>query len=222
MLHQPTNRRRRRNTKACIRSTTREQDLDINKFRYETLATVSQLFETNFFFITFDLKSGYRHVPIAPAHKGYLGFSRKLNGRAHWFQFTVLPFGLASACYAFTKILRPLVKKWRGEVKKCVIYLDDGIFGDHGYKTVEHIANAVQADLLQAGLTINGRKSQFVPAQEGILLGFTINTRQMLFSVLAQKLEKLKHSLNAVHTRRFATTKEISRIAGQIKIKIRK
>ena len=54
--------------------------LDINKFRYETLATVSRLFETNFFFITFDLKSGYHHVPIAPAHKGYLGFSWKLNG----------------------------------------------------------------------------------------------------------------------------------------------
>ena len=168
MLHQPTNRRRRRKTKACIRSTTRDKYLDINKFRYETLATVSQLFETNLFFITFDLKSGCHHVPIAPAHKGYLGFSWKLNGKAHWLQFTVLPFGLASACYAFTKILRPLVKKWRGEDKKSVIYLDDGIFGDHGYNTVEHIATAVQADLLQAGLAINGGKLQFVPAQEGI------------------------------------------------------
>ena len=80
---------------------------------------------------------------------------------------------------------------------------------------MEHIANAVQADLLQA-ITINGGKSQFVPAQEGIFLGFTINTRQMLFSVPAQKLEKLKHSLSAFHARRFAIPKEISRIACQI------
>ena len=42
------------------------------------------------------------------------------------------------------------------------------------------------------------------------------DTRQMLFSVPAQKLEKLMHSLNAFHTRRFATPKEISRIADQI------
>ena len=46
-------------------------------------------------------------------------------------------------------------------------------------------------------------------------MGFIINTRQ-IFSVPAQKLEKLKHSLNAFHARRFATPKEISRIAGQI------
>ena len=42
------------------------------------------------------------------------------------------------------------------------------------------------------------------------------STRDRCFSVPAQKLEKLMHSLYAFHTRRFATPKEISRIAGQI------
>jgi hypothetical protein len=44
--------------------------------------------------------------------------------------FLVFPFGLSSACYIFTKITRPLIKKWRGERKQVLMYLDDGL-GTH-------------------------------------------------------------------------------------------
>lgn len=40
---------------------------------------------------------------------------------------SVLPLGLKSAPYILTKITRPLLKKWRGEEKCTVLYLDDGI-----------------------------------------------------------------------------------------------
>lgn len=39
---------------------------------------------------------------------------------------SVLPLGLKSAPYILTKITRPLLKKWRGEEKCIVLYLDDG------------------------------------------------------------------------------------------------
>ena len=42
--------------------------------------------------------------------------------------FCVLPFGLASACYVFTKLLRPLVKRWRSLGLHVFLYIDDGIF----------------------------------------------------------------------------------------------
>ena len=41
--------------------------------------------------------------------------------------FTVLPFGLSTAPYVFTKLLRPLVRLWRGKGHKAILYLDDGI-----------------------------------------------------------------------------------------------
>ena len=41
--------------------------------------------------------------------------------------FTVLPFGLSSACYIFTKLLRPLVRYWRASGIRTVIYIDNGI-----------------------------------------------------------------------------------------------
>ena len=33
-------------------------------------------------------------------------------GKLRFFSFKVLPFGLSSACFCFTKLLRPLVKRW--------------------------------------------------------------------------------------------------------------
>ena len=78
--------------------------LEVEKFKYENLKTVAHLFEEGYYFGTFDLNQSY--------------------GTTKYFQFWVLPFGLASACYAFTKLIRPLVKKWRGAGIRCVVYLD--------------------------------------------------------------------------------------------------
>ena len=81
----------------------------LKKFKYEGLNIVPQLFCKGDSFITFDLKSGYHHVDIHKDCWPFLGFSwGKVTGRK-WYVFKVLPFGLASACYVFTKLLRPLV-----------------------------------------------------------------------------------------------------------------
>ena len=52
-------------------------------------------------------------MDIFPDHRKFtlLGF----------FEFTVLVFGLSSAHYLFTKLLKPLVKKRRSEAKRIVI-----------------------------------------------------------------------------------------------------
>ena len=60
---------------------------------------------------TFDLKSGYHHVDIFKDHQKFLSFAWTFrNGTTKFFQFTVLPFGLSSALYIFTKLLKPFVK----------------------------------------------------------------------------------------------------------------
>jgi hypothetical protein len=50
-----------------------------------------------------------------------------MNGETpSYFKFTVLPFGLTTAPYIFTKLLRPIVKHWRSQGISNVVYLDDG------------------------------------------------------------------------------------------------
>ena len=71
----------------------------------------------------FDLKSGYYHVDIADVHYKYLGVAWKEK----FYVLTVLPSGLASACYIFTNLLLLLVRYWREKGLRFFVYLDNGL-----------------------------------------------------------------------------------------------
>jgi hypothetical protein len=94
-----------------------------DKIKFEDWKIVMQYFEADCFMFKFDLKSGYHHIDICIAQQSFLGFSWK----DEFYVFTVLPFGLCSAPYIFTKCLRPMVKFWRQSGVSIVLYLDDGI-----------------------------------------------------------------------------------------------
>lgn len=133
--------------------------LTFPKFKYEDLKIVSQHLETDYYFSTFDLKHGYHHIPIHEHDRKYLGFSWTFpDNTVKYYQFLVLPFGLASACYAFTKLTRPLLTKWRKDGIRCTMYLDDGIFGSKLLETTKKHSAIIQNDLARAGLTINLEK----------------------------------------------------------------
>ena len=99
------------------------------KFRYEDLRSLSKVFQRGFWFVTWDLKSGYHHVDIYEPHQTYLGFAWPYLGTQRYFAFTVLPFGLSTTCNCFIKLLRPLLHRWRLLNFNCFLYLDDGISG---------------------------------------------------------------------------------------------
>ena len=191
----------------------------LRKFKYKDLRIVSTLFEKDYFFSTFDLESGYHHVDIFPPHRKYLGFSWRFpNGQIRYFQFNVLPFGLSSTCYAFTKLLRPLVKRWRGFGYSSVVYLDDGITGRRSFDLALRASNQVRQDLKDCGLTANEQKCTWFPLQIGEWLGMIINTISMTFVMPQKKIDKLSSSVNSILSRPhfLVTAKELARIAGQI------
>ena len=76
---------------------------------------------------SFDLKSVYHHIDIHSEHWQYLGFSWTHDANVEYYIFCVLPFYLAIACYVFAKIMRPLVKHWRHQGIRVIVYLDDGL-----------------------------------------------------------------------------------------------
>jgi len=188
-----------------------------NKFRYEDLKTLSELFEQNDYFTKFDLKSGYHHVQMHELHHKFLGFCWTFKGGAtRYFQFVVLPFGLSSACYVFTKIIRPLVTKWRGQGLKSIVFVDDGITGHSDFRSAKMAAEIVRNDLLSAGFVINTDKSDFNPTQVGSWLGTIIDTKTMIFSVPEKKITKLLTLINKVLSQKFSSAKQLSKIAGHL------
>ena len=98
--------------------------LVIPKFKYESISMVRDLLTPNGVMWYFDLTSGYHHVEINEAYQKYLGF----EWEGEWYQYAVLPFGLAIAPYIFTILTRELAKKWRSKGAKLIMYIDDFIF----------------------------------------------------------------------------------------------
>ena len=116
------------------------------------------------YLFSFDLKSGYHHVDIFEPHRKFLGFKWKVKGVPQFYMFTVLPFGLDKTCYAFTKLLRPLVKYWRSQGLRALLYLDDGIVAVAGKEAAERASQKVKGDLVSAGLVENSAKCSWVPS----------------------------------------------------------
>ena len=141
------------------------------RFRYEDLRTALLLFQPGDHAFTFDLKSGYHHVDIYEPHQKFLG----CEWHAKFCQFTVLPFGLSTACYIFTKLMRALVKYWRSCGIRVVMFLDDGIGMDKGEMPAIQASNVVQKSLRRAGFLDHPEKCMWTPSTKISWLGFHID-----------------------------------------------
>ncbi len=153
------------------------------KFKYEDIRTGLFFFERGELLCTFDLKSGYHHVDIHNESQAYLGFQWK----GKYYAFTVMPFGLSTACYVFTKLLRPLVRLWRGRGIKVVMYIDDGVVVCPGRQRAVKDSTFVQESLQAAGFLINQEKSQWEPSCRGRWLGFEIDLHEGILTIPEEK-----------------------------------
>ena len=168
-------------------------------FKYEDLRIASMMFERHEYMFKFDLKSGYHHVDIYQEHQKYLGFRWDDDDKVRYFVFTVLPFGLSTACYCFTKLMRPLVRFWRGRGLKAILYLDDGVVAVKGKEEALRESKQVQQDLQNAGLVTNLEKSQWKPTRCIEWLGFIIDLEKGQFLVPPGKLASLHENLMRVN-----------------------
>ena len=164
----------------------------------------------------FDLKSGYQHVDVHPEHQRYLGFSWDTSGTSQYYVFAVLPFGLSTACYVFTKLMRPMVRYWRGKGLKAIVYLDDGIIAVKGETAALEASSRVKQDLESAGFVTNTEKSIWVPSQELEWLGFQIDLHKGEFKVPQVKLEKLKVLLHEIHDAYSVQARCLASLLGKI------
>ena len=136
------------------------------KVCFEDWEIALQFFQKDDYMISFDLKSGYHHIDIFEEHCKYLCFSWSFKGIDKYFSFQVLPFGLSTAPYIFTKLMRSLVKHWRNKDIFVVVFLDDGWIRAPSFSECNHIAQLIRTDLLSAGLVPNVEKSVWTPVQK--------------------------------------------------------
>ena len=167
-----------------------------SKFRLEDWKSFINYAKKGGFAFKFDMKSGYHHIDICPYHQTFLGFQWPFNSvHKRYFCFTVLPFGLSSAPYLFTKLFRPLISHWRANGFQIVLYLDDGVDCESDFTVARHVSDSVHRDLIQAGITPNTKKSLWQPVQALDWLGIHWNFAQGVISVTHSRIQHITTAL---------------------------
>ena len=169
--------------------------------------------------ISFDLKSGYHHIEIHKNFQKFLGFSWKCSktNKLKYYVFTVLPFGLSSAPYVFTKCLKPLQKYWRLQGIQLALFLDDGWLIECIYENCLALAKTIRCDLVNSGLICNVDKSVWVPCQIIEWLGIVWNSRDGCISISEKRITNILQFIEEIIKNEFVVSaRKLASLTGKI------
>lgn len=152
-------------------------------FKLENLKSVEKLLLPKYYMATVDLQDAYLLVPIHTSHRRYLRFVNLNNT----YEFNALPFGLCSAPYVFTKLLKPVLGHLRNKGLTSVVYLDDFLCMGNTSEKCEHNVQSTISLLESLGFIINYKKSMLVPATRIKYLGIIIDTSNYVFELPSTK-----------------------------------
>ena len=91
----------------------------------------------------------------------------------------------------FTKLLCHLVKHWKSQGLRIIVYLDDGICAAQGKLNAERDSLSIQNNLCKVGFVTNLTKCKWLPSQQCTWLGFDIDLHQGVVSIPQEKLSAL-------------------------------
>ena len=184
--------------------------------RFDDLRSFESYLNKDSFLYKFDLKKGYHHIDICSEHQTYLGFSWVINGELKYFVFTVLPFGLTSAPYIFTKVLCPILNLWHSRGIQISLFLDDGIGIEKCYEKAITNSNYVKSSLQQAGFVLNIEKSIWEPCKHLTWLGITIDLHKNKLFIPKERISSIKLYIDTILNTPFTSARILSRLVGKL------
>ncbi|CAG2202950.1 unnamed protein product [Mytilus edulis] len=95
-------------------------------------------------------------------------------------------------------ITRPLIKKWRGEGKQVLMYLDDGL-GTHTNEDIcKTVSEQVRQDLIMSGFVPKNEKSKWSPLKNLVFLGYSIDTYQSIVKIPDDRIQKVLKTIEDI------------------------
>ena len=132
--------------------------LHVEKFKMETPESIRTSLIPGEWVSSIDLSDAYLHIPIHPNSRKYLRFCYK----SQVFQFTSLPFGLATAPQVFTMIVKEVKLMAFSRGLRLHQYLDDWLIRSQSQEEAQVNTQAV-VDLTQSlGWIINQENSELL------------------------------------------------------------
>lgn len=179
-------------------------------FKLENIKAATVLITADSFLATVDLQDAYHLVAIHKDHRKYLRF--KFENVLY--EYNCLPFGLSSAPYAFTKLMKPIIALLRSMGYISIVYLDDFLLISNSYELCkQNVAETIRI-LTEYGFIINYNKSRIEPAQVQTFLGFVLNAKDLCLSLPQNKQEFIKMEINDFMRREEFTIAKWAHLVG--------
>ena len=138
----------------------------------------------------------------------------------------MLPFGLTTAPYIFTKVLKPLVTHWRSSGIFIALYLDDGLIvvpkpntthsPNSRTTTALEVSKHVKIDLFRAGLVYNEGKSNREPNSYIQWFGMIWDTTLGTLRFLQRRVDKLIKTIQTMLSQRLVCIRELHSFVCQV------
>lgn len=181
-------------------------------FKMEDIRTAVKLIEVGHYMGSVDLKDAYFLVGINRHSRKYLRF----NFENKLYQFDVLPFGLSTAPYVFTKIMRQVTTYLRSHGITIVNYLDDFLIIAPTREKCEQNIGFVCQFIQSLGFIINYEKSQLHPSKQCRFLGFNLDTNHFTINIPEDKKHTIMVMINAFCKKKICSIREFASLLGTL------
>ena len=181
------------------------------RFKMEGLKQIRDWIQKDAWFCGADLKDAFLHIPINGNFWKYLRFYW-LDQLLEW---RVLPFGLKCSPRVITKVLKPVLAFLRTTWGILItIYIDDLLV--QGSSPMEVFLHAQLSALLLMclGWSLNWKKSDFIPKQQAVHLGFVLDSVSMTISCPPDKITRLQSMCKTAMKSGIVTVHDAERMLG--------
>lgn len=180
--------------------------------RYEDIRTVLSMIKRNFWFMTRDMTDAYFMVHVHKDSREYLGFV----WRDKFYVWRTLLFGLSDSAGVFTSIISALVDYWRLQGLSISSFFDD-LFWTHRLKSMcEAWQDFISKEAGILGITLDPKKGNTAPTQRGVVLGFLIDTCDMMVSIPPEALSRIKEKAVAMIRVGYSSMRKIYSLASSL------
>ena len=179
-------------------------------FSYESLSDVPQYLQPEDYIMLTDLKAGYHQMKMHPSTYRFLGIEYK--GQVYYFAH--LPFGLSSACKAYTVLMGEVYRPLRVRGQRMSYLIDDAFFVWHGKQEAKRQGIIVLMVFTALGFFLSIKKCQLLALPTGKFLGLLINAPKSMFEVPNEKKEYILKLVQEGLQASRLTARHLAKIAG--------
>lgn len=154
-----------------------------------SLYVTKHIISLGWFMVKIDLKDAYLTIPIAQNFQSPLAFQATPQDIM---QFQCLPFGLCTAPFVFSKVIKPIVQFLHQLGIHLIFYLHDLMLVASSESQLLQDLSTVLWLFVVLDFIINIPKSVIVLTQYLEFLGFVINTQNMTIALPSQKTRSIQ------------------------------